>query len=92
MIETVLEQSPPERFSASYAAEGVVNVVHNRFVSAGDATGWLLESELTLPPLLVLVGPLLAPVFRQQFDGMVRGFREFVASHAPGAAPAPDAD
>lgn len=92
MIETVLEQSPPDRFSASYAAEGVVNVVHNRFVSAGDGTAWVIESGLTLPPLFVLLGPLLAPVFRQQFDGMVAGFRGLVASHSPGAAMAPDAD
>jgi hypothetical protein len=92
MIETVLaQQSPPERFSASYAAEGVVNIVHNHFVAQGDTTGWLLESELTLPPFLVLVGPLLAPVFRQQFDGMVAGFRELVASHGRGTAPAPPA-
>jgi hypothetical protein len=69
-----------------------VNVVHNRFASAADATGWVIESELTLPPLLVLLGPVLAPVFRQQFDGMVAGFRELVASHVPGAHPAPDAD
>lgn len=92
MIETVLEQSPPDRFVASYAAEGVVNVVHNRFVGAGDGTAWVLESELALPPLLLLMGPLLAPVFRQQFDGMVAGFRDLVASHVTGAPPAPDAD
>jgi uncharacterized protein YndB with AHSA1/START domain len=92
MIETVLEQSPPDRFVASYAAEGVVNVVHNRFTAVDDGTAWVLESELSLPPLLMLMGPLLVPVFRQQFDGMVAGFRDLVASHAPGVPPAPDAD
>jgi uncharacterized protein YndB with AHSA1/START domain len=92
MIETVLEQAPPDRFVASYAAEGVMYVVHNRFSPADDGTAWILESELSLPPFLVLMGPLLAPLFRQQFDGMVAGFRELVASHVPGAHAAPDAD
>jgi hypothetical protein len=92
MIETVLEQSPPEWFTASYAAEGVMNVVHNRFSPVEDGTAWVVESDLALPPLLALMGPLLAPLFRQQFDGMVAGFRALVASHATGTHPAPDGD
>jgi len=89
MIETLLDQSPPEHFSASYAAEGIVNVVHNRFARAGDATTWVVESELSLPPLLVLLRPLLVPLFRQQFDAMVAGFRDLVANHVPGTHPGP---
>jgi hypothetical protein len=38
------------------------------------------------------MAPLLAPLFRQQFDGMVADFRALVASHATGTHPAPDGD
>jgi hypothetical protein len=83
MLETVLCHAPPDEFSARYDAEGIVNVVHNRFSVADEGTWWEVESQVTLPPLFALLGPLLVPVFARHFDGMVAGFRDLIASECP---------
>ena len=84
-IETITVSDHPDRFSATYEADGVWNLIENRFVDAGnDGTRWILTSELRCTGLFVRLVALLTPgLFRQQMLTFMERFKAFAEAAGP---------
>lgn len=79
MFETITAYNPPETFAATYEAEGVVNLISNRFTETADGkTRWLLESQFTFRGLMMKVIAFFMPAtFRKQTLTFMQRFKEF---------------
>lgn len=79
MIETITVRDHPDAFSATYEADGVWNLVENRFVDLGNGrTGWVLDSEFRCSSLIPRLMAFFAPgMFRKQTLTFMERFRDF---------------
>ncbi len=79
MIETITAKNLPEEFSGTYEADGVFNVVRNKFQAAGpDKTKWVSENEFQFSSLMMKVMGFLMPgAFRKQSLKYLKNFKNF---------------
>ena len=78
MVETITANNYPDEFSATYEADGIWNLIENRFFDVGDQrTKWVLDAELKCSGLVGLMTLLLPGVFKKQTLTFMKRFKEF---------------
>lgn len=79
MIETITVHDYPDRFSATYEADGIWNLIENRFLETdANRTHWVLDTELRCTGLIVRLMTVFAPgLFRRQTLTFMKHFKEF---------------
>ena len=80
MIETITERNLPESCSGTYDANGVHNIVSNRFEAVGEnRTRWVAENEFQFSGFMMkLMGWLMPGAFRKQSLKYLESFKAFV--------------
>ena len=83
-IETITVYRPPEEFAAIYEAQGVRNLINNRFSeTAGGHTRWVLASRFEFPSLMMRLMAWFFPgMFRKQTLAFMQRFKEFAEKSA----------
>lgn len=78
IIETITIYDSPERFSATYEADGVWNLVENQFIDvAGRKTRWILDTEFKCSGMMKFMGFLLPGMFKKQTATFMSRFKAF---------------
>ena len=78
MIETITVPTSPFEYSATYEADGVWNLIENRFVAAGEhKTTWILESEFRCRGFMKIMAFLMPGMFKKQTFTFMELFKEF---------------
>lgn len=78
MIETITVRNLPEEFTGTYEADGVFNVVKNRFVKlAPDRTKYITEQEFQFRGWMKLLGLLMPGAFKKQSRKYQADFKQF---------------
>ena len=84
MIETILTHNYPEEFSATYEADGIWNLIENRFLEVGsDKTKWLLDADFKCSGFVLRLMTLFAPgMFRRQTKTFMDRFKAFAEAES----------
>lgn len=84
MIETITRHDPPMEFAATYEANGVWNLIENRFEERDDGrTHWTLTSEFKCKGLVIKLMTIFTPwMFRKNTLTFMERFRVFVEQSA----------
>ncbi|WP_223669049.1 SRPBCC family protein [Kangiella shandongensis] len=79
MIETITEQHLPERLSATYETDGVVNTVENEFKAVGaEQTYWATKNHFRFTSLgMKLMGFFMKKAFPNQTRHYMQQFKNF---------------
>ena len=78
IIETITANNHPEEFSATYEAEGVWNLVENRFIEADEhKTKWVLDSEFKCTGIARLMAFFMPGMFKKQTLSYMNLFKNF---------------
>lgn len=81
MIETIHVRDLPDQFDGSYEANGVYNIVKNRFeVVDENTTRWITEQEFQFRGMMKLMAWLMPGMFKKQSMLYLRRFKEFAES------------
>ena len=81
MIETITERDLPFSFAGTYDADGVVNVVRNKFEPLGDdRTLYTSENEFQFRGFMKLVALIMPGAFRKQSMKYLQDFKRFAES------------
>ncbi|MEX0330820.1 MAG: SRPBCC family protein [Puniceicoccaceae bacterium] len=82
LVETITVRDFPDKFSGTYEAKGVWNLVENRFEKTGpQATKWTIQTEFKFSGLMMkLMGLLMPGAFKKQTFTMMMRFKEFAES------------
>ncbi len=82
-IETITVNDYPNRFSATYEAGNVCNLIDNRFVEAGDfKTHWILQSEFQCSGFMRLVALVAPGMFKKRTREFMQHFKNFAETPA----------
>lgn len=78
MIETIITRNLPDEFSGTYEANGVKNIVMNRFVPIDESnTRYVSDQEFQLSGFMKLMGWLMPGSFKKQTLKYMEQFRDF---------------
>ena len=78
MMETIIENSLPQRFAAQYEADGVHNININRFEPLGEnQTRWMMDTTFTFSGFMRLMALFMRGAFKQQTQKTMQAFKEF---------------
>ena len=79
MIETITAHDPPEHFSATYEADGIWNLIENRFQDISEhKTHWTLDCEFRCSGFVIRLMTIFAPwMFKRQTSTFMHRFKEF---------------
>ncbi len=82
MIETITEKNLPDGFAGTYEADGVFNIVSNRFLSENqNTTRWISENEFQFNSLpMKIMGFLMPGMFKKQSLKYLENFKRFAES------------
>lgn len=82
MIETITTRNLPEEFAGTYEADGVFNIVSNRFLAEDmGTTRWITESEFQFNSLpMKLMAFLISGMFKKQSLKFLENFKKFAES------------
>lgn len=88
MTETITLRDLPHRFEGTYEANGVLNIMRNRFEPIGDSgTKWTSENEFRFKGVMKLMGFLMPGAFKKQTMRYMQYFKDFAehgkSLHAP---------
>ena len=79
LIETVTVRDLPHEFSGAYDAQGVQNIVRNRFIKlAGDKTKYVTENEFQFKGFMKILALLMPGAFKKQSIKYAEDFKRFV--------------
>ena len=79
LIETVTVRDLPHEFSGTYDAQGVQNIVRNRFIKlAGDKTKYVTENEFQFKGFMKILALLMPGAFKKQSIKYAEDFKRFV--------------
>ena len=79
LIETVTVRDLPHEFSGTYDAQGVQNIVRNRFIKlAGDKTKYVTENEFQFKGFMKILAFLMSGAFKKQSIKYAEDFKRFV--------------
>ncbi|MFT4831575.1 MAG: carbon monoxide dehydrogenase subunit G [Psychroserpens sp.] len=83
MIETVTVRKLPQEFSGTYEAEGVFNIVKNKFVKLTDTrTKYISEQEFEFKGMMKIVAFLMPWAFKKQSMKSLKAFKHYAEGHA----------
>ncbi len=79
LLETIKVYSPPEKFAATYEAEGVWNLISNRFTESADGTTrWVLDAECKFSSVMLRLMAWVWPgMIKKQTLTFMQRFKEF---------------
>lgn len=78
MIETITVKNLPEEFSGTYLANGVFNIVKNKFIPLSDTTTkYLSQQEFRFTGFMRIIGFLMPGAFRDQSMKYLMTFKYF---------------
>lgn len=78
MIETITVNNLPEEFTGTYEANGVFNLVKNRFVKISDTrTKYISEQEFQFKGFMKVIGFLMPGAFKKQTLKYLTNFKNF---------------
>lgn len=78
MIETITVRNLPDEFSGIYEAQGVNNIVKNKFVKISeDKTKYITENEFQFKGLMKIIGFLMPNTFKKQSMKYLNDFKKF---------------
>lgn len=78
MIETITVRNLPAEFTGTYEANGVYNIVTNRFIPlAPDRTKYITEQEFQFRGWMKVVGLLMPGAFKKQSRKYQADFKRF---------------
>lgn len=81
MIETITVKDLPSEFTGTYEADGVFNIVRNRFEPLGeDRTLYTSENEFQFKGFMKIFGWLMPGMFRKQSLKYLEAFKRFAES------------
>ena len=81
MIETVTVRNLPKEFTGTYEAQGVFNIVGNRFESLPDgATKYYSDQEFQFKGFMKLIAWLMPGAFKKQSTKYLEAFKKFAES------------
>ena len=79
MIETVTVRNLPDEFSGTYEANGVYNIVKNKFVKLSETkTKYITEQEFQFNGFMKLMAFLMPGAFKKQSLKFLTDFKSFV--------------
>ncbi len=82
MLETVTERTLPDRFTATYEADGVYNEAINRFEELeGGRTAWTIDTVFRCTGFMWLMTTLLPWMFKSQTKAVMTAFKTFAEGH-----------
>jgi len=83
MIETITVKNLPHEFSGTYQADGVFNIVKNKFVKISDnKTKYISEQEFQFKGIFMkLMGFLFPGMFKKQSMKYLTNFKNFVENY-----------
>ncbi|MEB8330525.1 SRPBCC family protein [Flavobacteriaceae bacterium KMM 6897] len=83
MIETVTVRKLPQEFSGTYEAEGVFNIVKNKFVQLSDTrTKYISEQEFEFKGMMKIVAFLMPWAFKKQSMKYLKAFKQYAEGQA----------
>ena len=84
MIQTIMKNDYPEEFSATFEADGVWNLIDNRFLDIGGSkTKWVVDAEFKCSGIVVKLITLFAPgMFKRQTRTFMQRFKDFAETRA----------
>lgn len=79
MVETIIENQLPEKFSGTYEANGTLNIQKNSFLAVDEnTTRWVSHAEFRFSKLFMkLMGLLMPGAFKKQSRLFQEKFKEF---------------
>ena len=88
MIETITERALPDRFAGTYDADGVHNIVSNRFIVDGlNKTRWVADQEFVMQSFFMkVIGFFFPGMFRKQTMKFMLDFKAFAELGARSSA------
>lgn len=82
MTETITVRNLPDEFSGVYEANGVYNVVKNRFVKISeDQTRYITENEFRFKGFMKVIAFLMPRAFKKQSKKYQEDFKRFAESN-----------
>ena len=82
MIEEIITNNLPEEKKVTYTADGVYNIVTNRFVKVSETqTKFINEQEFEFKGYMKIMGFFMPSAFKQQSRVYLQNFKEFVENH-----------
>lgn len=79
MIETITVRNLPDEFSGIYEAQGVNNIVKNKFVKISDSkTKYITENEFQFKGFMKIIAFLMPSAFKKQSTKYLNDFKTFV--------------
>ena len=79
MIEEIITNNLPEEKKVTYTADGVYNIVTNRFVKVSETqTKFINEQEFEFKGYMKIMGFFMPSAFKQQSRVYLKDFKEFV--------------
>ena len=84
MIEEIITNNLPEEKKVTYTADGVYNIVINRFIKVSDnQTKVINDQEFQLEGFMKIMGFFMSGVFKKQSRIYLTDFKDFAENRAP---------
>lgn len=78
MIETITVRDLPHEFSGTYEANGVFNIVNNRFEKIDEySTRYISDQEFQMSGFMKIMGWLMPVAFKKQSRKYLEAFKAF---------------
>ena len=79
MVEEIITNNLPDEKKVTYTADGVYNIVTNRFESVSESqTKFINQQEFKFKGYMKIIGFFMPSAFKQQSKVYLKNFKEFV--------------
>ena len=79
MIEEIITNNLPDEKKVTYKANGVYNIVNNRFIRVSDSqTKFINEQEFEFKGYMKIMGFFIPSAFKQQSKIYLQNFKKFI--------------
>ena len=81
LIETITVRNLPDEFSGTYEAQGVFNIVKNKFIEISEnQTNYISEQEFQFKGFMKILGWIFPSMFKKQSMTYLTNFKKFAES------------
>lgn len=81
MVETITVKNLPEEFSGTYEADGVFNIVKNKFIKISEnETKYISENEFQFKGFMKIIAFIMPGAFKKQSMKYLNDFKKFAES------------
>jgi uncharacterized membrane protein len=83
MLETIMEKSLPDKYTATYETKGVLNTVTVRFEEMpGEKTRYITDQDFQFTGLMKILSLLMKSAFKKQSMKNLKDFKKFAESQS----------